>query len=587
MNTRITADGRHVIFDPVDIANAMRQEKVIAFDTETTGLSPWRDSLAIMQFYGPSTGVTGIVQCRGGNVPDAIRDLFTGDHLFVAHNAISFDILFLANAGVPWAKARWFDTLVGETVVIGSGRRDVSAALGPTLKRRLGVTIDKTIDHTGWAREQLTAEQIEYATGDIVHLPDLMAAQIEIARESSQLEALKLEQKLVKIFAQMTLNGLPMMPHVLDNFLEKQGELSLKYHRELISALGDINYNSPKQLLSALSARGVNLVDTRHETLVEYSHNKLPHYEYVDALLNYRKPAQRLKMYGGSWRQRYLIDGLVHPRFWPCGTDTGRVSSTDPNLQQVPKDGRFLIGNVPGYKIVSCDYSQIEVRVAAFIANDTRLMQLLESTDVHTTIASDVFGVPPEQVSPTQRKMSKAITFTMLFAGSADTFYRHAHTMGAEISHDDAERIFHDFLQKFPGISEQRRWAENVSRKPGVVFIRLKNGLRRGLIGEKKRPSVIVNTVVQGNAAIGMKTGLLLAAERGLLPYLGATVHDELVAAVPDKQAEEFGQELSNAMIDGMAQLIPVKITTETVIHSNWGGVDLQGEHHDNGDFDG
>jgi DNA polymerase-1 len=572
MNSRWTMEieGKKIYTDPREIAYRLRDDVVIGFDLETTGLSPWRSQIAIMQFYGHKSDTVGVVQCKDGRVPQPIQDLFIPEKLFVAHNAVSFDILFLAVAGVPWGNARWYDTLIGEAVVIGTGRKDLSISLASALKRRLKIEIDKSIDHAGWARDVLTEDQLQYAVSDVLYLPQLMATQTALARDTGQLDALKMEQRLVPIFAQMTFNGLPVNQAVLDNFLEDQQNEIDRLKPSIVEWYGDINMNSPKQIKEALASHGIRIPNTAYETLVNYVRDGKKGAEHVERLLEYRKPNQRIKMYGGNWKHKHIYDGWAHPRFKQLGTDTGRISSSNPNFQQIPRDSRYIIGNQPGYKIVSCDYSQIEIRMAAYIANDPALKAAVESEDVHRAIASEIYSIPPEQVSSTQRKNSKAVVFTMLFAGGPGAIYAYARKTGSDMTMDDAQQLYVDFLDRFEGLSKQRAWAADVSSR-SVVFIRLLNGLRRGLVGDSRRPPVVINTLVQGNAAVGLKLGMLEAAESGLIKYLGATVHDELVAAVPEQEAVEYVHALSESMIRGMNKILPLPVSTDKFVGYNWG----------------
>jgi DNA polymerase-1 len=225
---------------------------------------------------------------------------------------------------------------------------------------------------------------------------------------------------------------------------------------------------------------------------------------------------------------------------------------------------------LPGYKIVSADYSQIEVRIAAFYANDEVLVQALEKEDVHTAIAAEVFGVPENSVTKEQRKHAKALTFTLLFGGGAGTLYQHSRMTGGSISEADARTMSSKFFGRFDGLRKMRDKAYKMADKDGPAIIRLPNGTRRILVGYNKRHTTILNSLVQGSAAVGLKYGLLEAHKQGLSKWIGGTVHDEIIAAVPNKEAKTFAKELEQAMVTGMQNVIDTTVRVESKIGSVW-----------------
>jgi len=552
-----------VVLDPVIGAQLLSNDDVISFDLETTGLSPWKDNIALMQFHGHTTQTPVVVRVADGVVPEAIKALFASGHRqYVGHNVGGFDVLFLDTHGVNWKCNTWFDTLIGEGMISTTGRRDVSRNLKNSVRRRLGLTLDKDIEHGKWTAEVLSEAQMTYAVNDVLYLYDLMKEQVLKADSQGQTKAIEMEMQLVPITAQMTLNGLPLLPEVLNAWLDEQRELEVVSHDWLNEHLGSINYASPIQIMKAVKSLGLEFENTRAETLAELAnYGEGLGSEVAKHMLDYRAPAQRIKMYQQSWQDRYICDNWVHARFWQTGTDTLRYSSSDPNLQQVPKDGRKIIGNLDGIEIVNADYSQIEVRIAAEIANDENLKNLLDSGDVHRNIAAQIFQVPAGEVTDEQRKMAKACTFTLLFGGGANGLYQYARNSGASLSQEEAMDIFSGFFTAFQGLRRVREQAQGLARNRHVVTIQLPNSAKRVLVGSNVTPNRILNTAVQGSAAVGLKYAMIEADKAGLMKYIGATVHDELVAAVPTTEAVEYGHELEQAMIRGMQVIFPNMIT--------------------------
>lgn len=565
-------DGIPVITDPSVAARGLSKDSVIGIDTETTGFSPWRNQIALIQLYGEDTNTLAVIQVKDGVVPKPIMDLFTSGKTFVVHNGVGFDLLFLDRHRVPWKNAKWHDTLVGETVLAGTGRRDISVSLRGSLRRRLGKNVDKDIEHGHWDAPVLSTEQIIYAAQDVISLPALYRAQLEKAKGSKETEALEMEMELAPYVAQMTLNGLPLPEEVLLEYLKDQAESIKDAETRLRKVFGkDINLNSTKQLQTAFQGIGIPIHSTSVETLVPIVQSGSgPGVELIEQLLLWKHGAQRIKMYNPAWMAEHVIDDWVHPKFWQCSADTTRFTCSNPNLQQVPKDSRHIIGHIPGLKIVSPDYSQIEVRIAAKLAQDETLLSALENEDIHRAIAAEVYGKKMKDVSDQERKYAKALSFTLLFGGGASTLHNHAQMSGGNMTFDQAEKLSARFFARFKGLARMRDRAISIAQSPGPAFIRLPNSNRRILVGQTKRASVILNTMVQGTAAVGIKYGMLEAGRRGLMKYVGAQVHDELVAAVPTKEAEEYAKELSDAMVVGMKVAIDTTIKVEAKIGDVW-----------------
>ena len=567
----VTVDGIGVLKDPTTACNLLANDEVIGIDLETTGLSPWRNDIALVQMYGEQTGTLAVLQVPFGDVQGCVRKLIASKKTMVVHNGVGFDLLFMDQAGIDWKKSTWHDTLVGETLLASTGRRDVRKNLQSSIRRRLGKEIDKDIEHGHWAEVDLSPRQVEYAAQDVISLPALYRAQMQKAVETGQDKAMEMEMQLVPIVAQMTLNGLPCTKERMMTYIEGQKIAIEASGKRLQKLFGAINFRSTQQLQVALAKQGINVTSTAKGVLIEISQFGGKVGKIADDLLEWKHGDQRIKMYNEGWMNEHIIDGRVHPHFWQCSADTTRFTCSDPNLQQIPKDSRGqIIGGLPGWKIVSVDYSQIEVRIAGFLAHDQVLMKLLESGDVHTAVASAVFQVSEKNVTPEQRKLAKAMTFLLLFGGGATGFYDYVKMSGGQITEEDAGKYVYQFFSTFAGLRAMREHAERLSQKYGPVFIRLPNGSRRILVGYNKKSTTILNTMVQGSAAVGIKHGILEVDKAGLTKYLGGQVHDELVSAVPTKEAKEYGEEMRLAMLKGMKQVVSSIVKAEVKIGKEW-----------------
>jgi DNA polymerase-1 len=393
---------------------------------------------------------------------------------------------------------------------------------------------------------------------------------LDRAVASKQVEALNFEMELVPVFARMSFNGMPISLKKLKAFLGAQSKILKQLKPEFEKEFGTINPGSWQQVAKVFKDRGINIPNTRKETMIDLAQHGGEPGRLAELLLTYRKPAQRLKMYRPEWVEKHVVGGRAHPRFWQCSTDTTRVASSDPNLQQVPRDMRDPWGWEDGVKIVAADYSQIEVRIAAYKANDETLIALLENEDAHTAIAAEVNGCRPEDVTKEMRKAAKAETFTLLFGGGPDTLYQYARLQGSLMTEPEARAMVQKFFQTFKGLARMRSWAENLGQTRNHITLNLPAGHKRVLRGNQVRSTIILNTLVQGSAATGIKYAMLECRARGLDKYLSIQVHDELVAAVPNNEAAEYARELEEAMKVGMAKVLPTTVKVETKIGDSW-----------------
>lgn len=553
-----------------DLYEAFSADDTIALDLETGGLSPWKDPIAVISLYGAQSKHSALLHVRG-RIGHELKAWFSSrPRLFVTHNGVAFDIPFLATHGVDWKYHQWYDTLIGEQVTLSTGRRDVKVNLQATLSRRVGIRIAKGLGKSTWMAPVLTPEQITYCLEDIAFLPSLREAQIDKVRGSSRVKALDFENHLSRIVVDMTLFGLPFSVSRTSELGDQQESIKYECYRYLQETLGALNYNSPKQVLEAFKQRyGILLESTDAETLAALREHEGELGKTAGSLLDYRYANKRITMYDEEWMNKYVHESRVHPRFRSVGTDTGRFSSSDPNIQQIPKSYRSIIGNLEGHKIVSADYSSIEVVVAAAIAQDKVLLaDIASGTDIHRTIASELFNKPQSEITSTERRIAKASTFSLIFAGSAKAVMRRAVQFGSPITEQEATMLRYRFLQRYKGIALTHRQAQEKANSGYPVTIVLPTGLKRVLANAS--PSQIVNTVVQGTAAAGLKYALLKMEEQGLTKYLGAVVHDEIVATVPDAEAQDYAQELSRCMIAGMAEVVDADVRTESSIDSTW-----------------
>ncbi|MHA2062926.1 MAG: DNA polymerase [Candidatus Thorarchaeota archaeon] len=585
MNAQIS--GHEIITDPADAVRLLAHDELIGFDAETTGFSPWRNSLALLQFYGDKTGTLAIIRTPDGIIPPAIKDLLEDPtKKFAVHNGVAFDIPFLATHGVDPYRAAWFDTLVAETAIVPTNRRDISVSLRASVKRRLDVEVDKSIEHSNWGASALSDDQLKYAASDVLNLPALVRAQLERAEEAKVTPGLEMEQELVPLVASMTITGLPFSIDKWKEYIAEQHRKRDIAYAELKDLMPEIkNWRSPKQLGEALHSRGVPLpktksgqFSTRAEILEEFSRYGGKRGAMCRLVLEYRNPDQRIKTYTQEWVDKFTIPHgdhhRIHAKFWQCSTDTTRFASSEPNLQQIPKDMRYVCGHVPGHKMVTPDYSQIEVLITAAVAGDTAMLQhLADGGDVHALVGQDVLGIPIDQQTEDDRRFAKAVVFTMLFGGGPQRIIDYTNFSDLSIGENEVYDFFNLFLERFPGIKQMRdKAAYRAQGYPKIpVTITLPSGLKRRLVGKMVRPPVIINTMVQGSAAVGIKLGMLEVDRAGVFKgNVCSQVHDELPSCVPEEFVDEFVEIMKKSMADGMTQAIDQPCLVEAKVGDGW-----------------
>lgn len=562
-----------MVRDVGEAVEAMREETVVGIDIETSGLNPWRDKIAVVSMYGPRSRTAAVLHTRGG-IPDQLVDFIQArgkERLFVGHNLAGFDALFLSNNGVDVFTPRWYDTQVAEGATLLSGRRDLSVSLKASTSRRLGVNLKKVADHGSWMNQELTQEQVEYCLDDIVLLPRLMQEQMRKAGGGDTLRAIQTEMRVLPVTMRMTLNGLPLYEPAMAGF--RRGQLRRQaLYGQYLRARGmqdGTNLNSPPQTKRFFQEQGITLPNTRAETLNDLAQMGGSVGRLCRAVVEWRHANKRQAMYDDEWLDKYLIDGFIHARFWQCGTETGRYSSSDPNLQQIPRNMRRVFGR-DGWTVVKADYSQIEIRIAASLAKDRVMMDDLQLEDIHRQVGSAIFQCEPRQLTADQRMLSKAMSFTLIFGGGAQGLYDYARINGANINLASVRSAINRFFERYYGLATMKNKAQALADGRRPVTLNLPTGMKRILVGSTLTATRILNSSVQGSAAAGLKFALVECERAGIARYLGCTVHDEIVGVVPEGEEGEFAETLERCMIEGMGRVMDGLVKVEVKSGPRW-----------------
>ncbi|MBP5155427.1 MAG: DNA polymerase I, partial [Clostridia bacterium] len=294
----------------------------------------------------------------------------------------------------------------------------------------------------------------------------------------------------------------------------------------------------------------------------------------IELILDYRKDSKLKSTYCDGLAKQITADGRIHTTFKQTQTLTGRLSSAEPNLQNIPVRGdkgrelrNFFVAD-EGCVLVDADYSQIELLVMANVSGDETLINaFLNGEDIHTVTASQVFRVPRDSVTPEMRKRAKAVNFGIIY-GIGD----YSLSQDLHVSRRTAAEYIQSYLDNYPRVKEYLDSAKENARRDG--FVTTMFGRRRNLpeinasnanvraFGER----VAMNTPIQGAAADLIKIAMIrterMLAEAGLKARLILQIHDELIVEAPQEEAEEAKRILREAMQNAAELKVPLCVDT-------------------------
>jgi DNA polymerase-1 len=335
------------------------------------------------------------------------------------------------------------------------------------------------------------------------------------------------------------------------------------------------NFGSHQQIRKVAKLLGVDLPDTKDETLALYAKE----HRFIATLRDYRKVSKLASTYGAGWLENgYYRGGRIYASWRQLRAATGRMACDHPNLQNIPRSGplRSYIRAPEGRVFVIADYSQIELRIAAKISGDTEMLDAYaEGRDIHTLTAQNLTG--HEKVSKDGRKLAKAVNFGLLYGMGTKGLQSYAlRSYGVEMSLEEATLYRRRFFETYPSL---KRWHDDERRAwhRGETETRTLTGRRRM---DVERLTDRLNAPVQGTAADGLKLALAFLWERrdecpGAVPIL--VCHDEVVVECDKDQGEEIKRWLEKAMIEGMDTVVngtgkaPMPIEVEARIAGSWG----------------
>jgi len=569
----------------------LKRQKLFAIDTETTSIFAMRADLVGISFsWQPHKGFYLAIKAPLGSnhldieqVRSKLSPLLADENVKKVGQNIKYDLLVLKNAGIP-VKGVYFDTMVASYCLDPERESHSLNQMSLDFLNYQGIPISSLI---GKGKNQLTFDMVdttaacEYSAEDSDITFQLYIYLKERLEKEPALKKLfeQVEMPLVSVLAAMEYNGVSLDTVLLRKMSGEINEALKTVTEQIYELAGSVfNIDSPKQLSEILFKR-LNLPPVRigkaglstDAAVLEQLADQHP---IIEQILYYRTLSKLQNTYVDKLAS--LINprtGRVHASFNQTVTTTGRLSSSDPNLQNIPirtELGRKIrAAFVPAKKsdcILSADYSQIELRLLAHFSKDKALMAAFAADqDIHRFVASQIYNVPIDQVTDQMRSNCKAVNFGIIYGQGAFGLSR---SIG--ISQTEAKKFIDDYFARYNSIrkfmddciasAKRTGYAETIlHRRRKISNINSKNANKRA-----QAERLAINTVIQGSAADLIKVAMIniqRKIESENLPVkLILQIHDELVFELPAAEAEKHARWIAKEMTGAILLDVPLKV---------------------------
>lgn len=590
------------IFDLKQLKSLLKQAKdksLLCFDLETTSLVTHDAQIVgvalcvepFEAYYVPvGHQFSQHSQLAKEDVLSALKPILEDEKIKKVGQNLKYDIEVLQNEAIE-VKGIAYDTMLESYVLNSANRHDMDSL-------SLHYLNHETISYEDVCGKG--AKQISFSEVDIDKATEYAAEDADITlrlhehiwQQLSDNKALisvynDIELPLISVLATMERYGVMIDEKMLGKQSKQIAQKLEKLEEEAFTLAGEsFNLSSPKQLqailfeklkLPVISKTPKGQPSTAENVLQELSHD----YELPHIILEHRSLSKLKSTYTDKLPLAiHPKTGRVHTSYHQAGTNTGRLSSSDPNLQNIPirtpegqKIRKAFIAP-KGKKILAADYSQVELRIMAHLSKDKGLMTAFEKgEDIHQFTASQVFNVPLEKVTAEQRRSSKAINFGLIYGMSAFGLAKQL-----DVTREEAEGFMATYFERYPGIHEYMESTRKQASKFGYVEtisgrrlylpeINSKNGLRR-----KAAERAAINAPMQGTAADLIKTAMInihnwiVTSKYDI--HMIMQVHDELVFEVDGAIVEEVSPIITEHMEQALKLSVP--LTVEIGVGDNW-----------------
>jgi len=577
-----------------DLVKRLRSSGAFAFDTETDGLDSLNCNLvgisvsdrAGVGYYIP-VGHLDAVQLPLATVVAKLGPVFADKTVpKYAHNA-KFDIEVLAGHGIA------VDGLGGDTMIAAHLLGESGIGLKALGLNRLGVAMTEIKELIGRGAKQISmaavplADACEYAAADAeitYRLADLLFGEL---REKELWKLFTdVEMPLVPVLTRMEQHGISLDAASLEDLSAELGEQIGVLQADIYDyANHEFNINSPQQLGEVLFTE-MGLPPTRrsrgsYSTEASELEMLRDQHEIIGAILEYRQLAKLKSTY---------VDALppllnpktqrLHTSYSQTRTATGRLASSDPNLQNIPirtelgRRVRRAFTAPSGTVLLAGDYSQIDLRALAHLSGDPSLVKAFaENADIHAATAARLYGIPESEVSADQRRFAKTVNFGVIYGMSGFGLMQ-----ATELSREDATQFIKSYFEQYPGVTEYLERVKTQARERGYVATLLG---RRRYVPEVRSSNrqvreaaerMAINMPVQGTSADIIKVAMInldrAMREQSLQSKMLLQVHDELIFEVPTAELDAMCRLVTEMMVSAVALKVPLKVDLKS--GPNW-----------------
>ncbi|MBR6760186.1 MAG: DNA polymerase I [Alistipes sp.] len=587
----------HLITELADLEHLVAKlkcEREFCFDTETTGFDIFNDRIVGMSF-AVKAHEAWYVSFTPANTPsfaEVVRPLFEDENIAKVGQNIKFDIMVLARLGIE-VRGRKIDTMILHYLLDSESRHNMNF-LAERYLRYSPIAIESLI---GRGARQLSMDQVnivsvkEYAAEDAditLQLKHALWAEVEKQGLVELYE--QIEEPMIQVLADMELAGVKIDSDELARYaVELNAELGT-LERAVREEAGEpsLNINSARQLGEVLFAKmritdKPKMTKTRQfSTEEEYLLTFAGKHRIIDLILKYRSVKKLLSTYVEALPQ--LVNrttGRIHTSFNQAVTATGRLSSTNPNLQNIPvreEMGRRIreafVASDEEHLLLSADYSQVELRLMAHLSGDESLIEaFLHGEDIHAATAAKLFHKPLSEVTADERRKAKTANFGIIYGISAFGLAQRL-----EISRTEAKELIEGYFRTYPKVKAYMDNAIVKARDTGYVTTAF--GRRRILRDIDSRNAVArgvaernaINAPIQGSAADIMKLAMIEIARRfkeeGIRSKMILQVHDEVIVDMLCEERADVERIVRESM-EGVVKL-RVPLISEAGVAKNW-----------------
>ena len=584
------------------VQNLLKAE-FISFDTETTSAMPrWAELVGISigwekghAAYIPVRAPLGEKTIEESAVCELLRPLLGCDSILKIGQNLKYDIVVMRGCGME-ISGPLFDTMVAD-YLIDPGQRNHS--IDELAKRYLDHETTKISELIGTGRNQKRMDEVpvamvgDYASEDAdlpVRLFPILKSQLQEMQLGKLFE--ETEMPLIRVLADIEFLGIAVDTNVLNKLSMEFAARIDELKTEIIELAGEeFNVDSPSQLAKILFEKlklpVIKKTKTGFSTDVEVLTELAANHELPRMIIEYRQYAKLKSTYTDALAK--LVNpktNRVHTSLMQDVAATGRLSSKDPNLQNIPirteagrKIRQAFVAGIEGYRILKADYSQIELRMLAHFCGDEILQKAFrEHADIHRAVAAEVHQVAPAEVTAEMRRGAKAINFGIIYGQSP---FGLAKSLG--IPKDEAANFIDAYFEKYPQVDRfMHQTLENAWRNGYVSTILGRRRAVQGVRDPNERPGsrqrtlperIAINTVIQGSAADLIKLAMIRVQHSLLNSDLRANlllqIHDELLFEVHNSEVDALANLVVREMTNAIELDVPIEVDVE--VGDNWG----------------